>query len=404
LANFSKKYDVIFLQETKLLARESQAKKTILLGYNVFYSNNPSNTGDNANTYTAGVCTALSKKIFSKYTVDTLCSPLSLQGHCLALFITLPGTDFSLKLINIRLPTPPNKKVRAQEEFISLLHKAITPFPSKFTILGGDMNFVERASDTSGIFKNKKRPNWEAFKEKLSLFDCASDLHTFFHKPGVPSNSHTPKAWSARLDRFYISHTEADLAVVKPVVVSDVTSIFSSKDRGINSHVPTSLHFIPNNKKKNGPRRISEETINNENFVSYTEIFWLEAQARNPQANPLMKLEMFSSAIRKASKQIFSDRRSKIDLVVLFQKAVALYNHLSSSNPDDDTVWRITKDTPLPNLITRDQAGWGTSKLKIFIDVIFKTAGVPEGTEEFDHCEEVDAPQLFPPLNPRLTL
>ena len=397
LTKFSNKYDVIFLQETKLLAREGQALKTILSGHEVLYSNNPSNTGKNANTHTAGICTALSKKIFNKYTVKILTLPSALHGHCLALYISLPGTDFSLMLINLRLPTPSKKKVRAQEEFINLLHKAITPFPSKFTILGGDMNFVERASDTSGVFKNKKRPNWDLFKERFLLSDCASDLHTFFHKPGVPSNSHVLKAWSARLDRFYISHTEADLAVVKPVVVSDVHSIYSSKDRGLNSHVPTSLHFISNNAKKKTLRRISEDTINNENFVPYTSKFWHEALARNPHANPLTRLELFSSAIRKASKQIFNDRRSKIDLVVMFQKAVALYNHLSSNDPDDDTVWRISKNTPLLDLLTRDQTGWCTTRLKAFIDTIFKSSGVPEGAEELDHGEVGTPPPGYSP-------
>ena len=401
MTKFSNKYDVIFLQETKLLAREGQALKTILSGHEVLYSNNPSNTGKNANTHTAGICTALSKKIFNKYTVKILTLPSALHGHCLALYISLPGTDFSLMLINLRLPTPSKKKVRAQEEFINLLHKAITPFPSKFTILGGDMNFVERASDTSGVFKNKKRPNWDLFKERFLLSDCASDLHTFFHKPGVPSNSHVLKAWSARLDRFYISHTEADLAVVKPVVVSDVHSIYSSKDRGLNSHVPTSLHFISNNAKKKTLRRISEDTINNENFVPYTSKFWHEALARNPHANPLTRLELFSSAIRKASKQIFNDRRSKIDLVVMFQKAVALYNHLSSNDPDDVTVWRISKNTPLLDLLTRDQTGWCTTRLKAFIDTIFKSSGVPEGSEELDHGDVGTPPPVTPPPRPK---
>ena len=125
---------------------------------------------------------------------------------------------------------------------------------------------------------------------------------------------------------------------------------------------------------------------------------------RNPHANPLTKLELFSSAIRKASKQVFNDRRSKVDLVVMFQKAVALYNHLSSNDPDDDTVWRISKNTPLLDLLTRDQTGWCTTRLKAFIDTIFKSSGVPEGAEELDHGEVGTPPRSLPRLGPRLTL
>ena len=136
--------------------------------------------------------------------------------------------------------------------------------------------------------------------------------------------------WSARLDRFYISHTEADLAVVKPVVVSDVQSISSAEERGINAHVPTSLHFFLREKKKTGTRRISDTTIENENFVPYSKKIWEQAISRQPSANPLERLEILSSAMRNASKQIFFDHKNEVDLVVLFQKAVALYNHLSS--------------------------------------------------------------------------
>ena len=238
IQKFSKRYDVIFLQETKLLALEDQALKTILSDYLVFYSNNPYNVGEGATTYTAGVCTAISRKFFQNYKIENLNLPDDLRGHCIALLISLPGSDFSMKLINIRLPTPNNEKVRVQEGLTSSLHKALSNFPSKFTILGGDMNFVEREADTSSIFKKEDRPNWDLLKDNLRLSECVSDVHTFFHKPRVPNNSQGSKAWSARLDRFYISHTEADYAVVKPHVISDVRMIFSSKIVGLTPTFP----------------------------------------------------------------------------------------------------------------------------------------------------------------------
>jgi hypothetical protein len=136
-------------------------------------------------SYTAGVCTAISKRISSKYNVKVLKLPPSLSGHCIAIFISLPDSDFSIKLINIRLVTPSLNKIAVQELMIKELHGAIASYPYKFTIMGGDLNFVERAADTTGEFENEDRPCWEALKAGLSLSDCLSDLHTFFHMPGL---------------------------------------------------------------------------------------------------------------------------------------------------------------------------------------------------------------------------
>ncbi len=392
IEKFVKRYDIIFLQETKLLAKENQALKTIASNHEVFYSNNLSNTGDNATTYTAGVLTAISKKITSKYKVKVVDLPLCLSGHCLVVHISLPGTDFSIKFINIRLVTPSQNKIAAQEMMIKDLHIALAPLPTKFTVLGGDLNFVECAADTTSKFKIEERPCWENFKKMCSISECHSDLHSFFHKPGTAAGNHSQNMWSARLDRFYISHTEADLAVVKPVVVSDVQAVTSAGDHGINAHIPTSLHFFPRGKKVAGPRRISDATIENKNFAPYTEELWEQTISRQPLANPLERLEIFSSVLRKASKQIFQDHKNEIDLVVVFQKALALYNHLSSDKPDEATVLRLTNNTPLGAIIYQDENGWCTTALKAFIDNSFKVAGTPEGVEERKHEPGVASP------------
>ena len=197
---------------------------------------------------------------------------MSLSGHCLVTHISLPGTDFSLKLINLRLLTPEQSKLNVQEGMIEALRGAISALPTKFTVLGGDFNFVERAEDTTSEFKAEKRPQWDLLLDEHNLADCTSDLHSFFHKAGS-GNSKTlgQRTWSARLDRFYISHSEADLAVVKPVVVSDVDNIFARGERGINAHVPTSLQFFTREKKTTGPRRINESSIANPKFVPHQE-------------------------------------------------------------------------------------------------------------------------------------
>jgi len=330
--------------------------------------------------------------------MKTLVMPPSLRGHCLVVVLSLPNTDFSLKLINIRLLTPSLNKLDVQESMINDLRAAIADHPSKFTILGGDLNFVERADDTTSEFKAQARPCWELLKNELGLSECVSDIHTFFHKPGASSGPSLQNPWSARLDRFYISHSEADLSVVKPVVVSDIHILSSLGDRGVNSHVPTSLHFFLRKKSKTKVHRISENTVNNENFVPYTIKFWDEAISRCPAAGPIEKLRLLNCAMLRASKQIFLDHKRDINLVVLFQKAVALYRYLSSGKARDAVVLRLSDNTPLLALVSRVEEGWCTTKLKKIIDNAFKFAGIPEGREkEVDGLEPVVEP---PPLVP----
>ena len=144
-----------------------------------------------------------------------------------------------------------------------------------------------------------------------------------------------------------------------------------------------------------GVRRISDKIIENKNFSRYTSDFWKQAISLKPMANPLERLEIFTSAMRKASKRIFQDHRNEIDMVVLFQKAVALYNHLSSVHPDQGTILRLIDNTPLGALIYQNPNGWCTSELKAFIDHAFEVAGTPDGAEE--PCHEGGAPSPPPP-------
>ena len=112
-------------------------------------------------------------------------------------------------------------------------------------------------------------------------------------------------------------------------------------------------------------------------------------------ANPLERLEILTSAMKMAAKRIFQDHKNEISTVVLFQKAVALYNHLSSKHTDDATVLRLIDNTPLGALIFQDLNGWCTTELKSFIDHAFAVAGTPDGAEV--PCFEGGEPSLPPP-------
>jgi len=85
-------------------------------------------------------------------------------------------------------------------------------------------------------------------------------------------------------------------------------------------------------------------------------------------------------------------------------RSIALYRYLSSGEPLDATVLRITSNTPLLALVSRAEDGWCTTELKLFFDNAFKIAGIPEGhgDEEQDPAPVVAPPPLAPLPKPKI--
>ena len=374
ILKLSRNHEIVCLQETKLLANDFSSLKSVLSSHTLFYSNNPENTGAKASTYTAGVCTAVTRSITSQFVTSSIDLHVSLAGHALVIRFELPGSDFSLNLVNIRLVTPPSGKVEAQEVQIKHLLDSLNKHPAKFTIMTGDFNFVEREQDSTSNFPCAPRPMWDSLLDTLSLKDQTSDVHTFFHRP---TDSHCP-SWSSRLDRFYISHSEADLLVVKPVASSDTSPLVDAGSIGFNAHVPTSLRFFSRVKSKKGPRRLDDLTVADPSFKKLTLSHWTKLKKKYPLANPVKKLALLGDAMHKASSDIFFRKKSEVNTVILLQKAFSLYRTLSSHNPSLKDVARCVRGTDLMSMVTFQDSFWDTSKLKSFIDSAFRMTGSPE--------------------------
>ena len=384
------------LQETKLLANENGALKSVLFTHTLFYSNNPANTGSNASTYTAGVCTALSNTLCSKFVVSTVPLHSSLSGHALALLLCLPGTDFSLLLLNIRLLTPPGDKTTVQEEQVRRLRKSLSHLHPKYTIMTGDFNFVDRHQDTSSTYTHTSRPQWDKLIHKFSLWDVICDSHSFFHRP-----EGTNIGWSSRLDRFYISHSEADLAIVRPISSCDNKPLLDAGCKGFNAHLPTSLLFFPRVREHKGARRIADHIIDHDKFVPFTVKKWNTLLRKNPSANPISRLSLLSSAIHQAAKAISNLKDRTTPGVVIFQKAIALYRLVTSINPADSDILRLADGTPLLSLLHRTDIGWDSTFLVEFINSAFRSHGSPEldGNVEDDVSPHPDPPDISTTTN-----
>ena len=183
----------------------------------------------------------------------------------------------------------------------------------------GDFNFVERQQDTTSPFSHTPRPQWDKFIHKLSLWDVSCDSHSFFHRP-----SDSSVGWSSRLDRFYISHSEADLTVVKPTAYSDPEPLVDRGKVGFNSHLPTFLSFFPRSREKKGKRRIGDHVIDHPDFIHLTESRYALLLKENPRANPLLRLSLLSNAIHRTAKDIAFKKTDLDNKIIIFQKAVTL--------------------------------------------------------------------------------
>jgi ribonuclease HI len=204
------------------------------------------------------------------------------------------------------------------------------------------------------------------------------------------------------LDRFYISHSEADLDVVKPIAYS-VTSFLtrwasseSSRAKGFNGHIPVALRFLPISTKNNAAHRIVDETMDSDLFIPLAEKQYFALCDDKPNASPMEMLELLKNAIRFASMKV---KRTKKDLrtrLALFQRATALYRKVTSKDPRDEDVLRLTKDFPVLNgLLSRSASGWDSRDLKSFIDKTYSTLGSPD--KNFGRGEEslfTDPPPL----------
>ena len=393
------KNDILYFQETKLLAKENSAHRGTVPKHTLFFSNNPANREVvGLNTCTAGIVTAIRTSILNDFFAIVVELPVELQGHVLVIRLESKISNVKINLINLRLISTSNDKLNEQEKQIEMLGKSLLSFPAAFTFLGGDFNFVERQEDTTSAFTEIERPFWREFLLTHKLQVVKNDVHSFFHIPTNPDSQRR----SANLDRFYISHSEADLAVVSPFVTSDVSALASLRKKGLfeksingdgfNAHIPVALRFVPVTREKSKVRRINDLVLDSPNFPSLFKLSFKKALEANPSATPLEELDFFRKAIHSASKSIALESKNEIDMVTLFQKAVTLYRKLSSPNHTDEDVIKITENFPiLNNLLSRSCEGWILDDLKILINSIFKNIGTPD--ENFCADEE-DPPPL----------
>ena len=374
-------HDILLFQETKLLAKENMAHKGTAPRHTFFYSNNPFNNNiENLTNCTAGVATAIRTSLLSIF--DTSVVPLhqDLAGHALVIRLTARGHPLTINVINVRFTADSDKKLEKQEKQAKQLREALRNYQADFTFLGGDLNFIENEFDsTTPDFIAASRTEWDTFVSEHRLWRVPNDVHTFYH---LPSDGGAPR--SAALDRFYISHSEADLELVAPVASSN-TAFFHhrtssrEKDKGRNIHIPVSLRFVPLGTKSKNFIRIDDSILDSELFSPWAEKEYERLCRAQPDAKAITKLDFFKKAIRVTATNIKKARAAKHNRFAPFQRAVTLYRLITTKNPSDFEVLKVTRDFPdLNSLISQTAAGWVTRDLRSFINDTLKAIGEPE--------------------------
>jgi ribonuclease HI len=182
----------------------------------------------------------LSPTILFHYTVTPDPIDPALRGQ--AQSVALQGrtrdglTPLPCRLLNVYLATGDDHHKRRAAQLKSLLR-----IPKDMhLVMGGDFNFVENAADATDFssyhrLKNGAAKSWRKLITKHGLWEVGQDTHTH-----IALNHDSPR--TSRIDRFYITHNEADTALFTPEthVTNTPHSILNTIAH--NTH-PTSPHI-----------------------------------------------------------------------------------------------------------------------------------------------------------------
>ena len=251
IQTLSLKASIIFIQETRLNSTATHPSLEAAFPLWRFFYNNPTNNK-------GGTLIMLSPHTRHHY--NTFTEPLSpdLQGQAQCLRLegrTRDGnTPLPLRLINIYLATGEDHHRRRAKQLQLLSH-----IPNDMhLLLGGDFNFVEHDDDATNFsdyhsLKKGASEAWENILTHHSLWEVHQPTHTNIS----PNTKDIDKSRTSRIDRFYITHNEADAtqttaqASPHPTTHSATASLGGLTGSRHTTHIPLLLTFTSSTQKPN---------------------------------------------------------------------------------------------------------------------------------------------------------
>ena len=207
LTTMSHIYGCLLLQEVRLFAGEDHYLKQELPHCEIFYNNHPSNTQAHTKNR-ASTMIIINRSMLKNHTVSPIHLHQDLQGHVQG--ITNSHTHPPFQLFNVYLPSGDYISMKAMMVHMTKLKNDL------HTFMGGDFNFVTSLEDTtsSTLPPLGLRDMWGLVMEHLGLSEATQPIHTQYSITKDPASPHNH---SGRLDRWFHSFSEGELALLTPV-------------------------------------------------------------------------------------------------------------------------------------------------------------------------------------------
>ena len=352
-------YDIIFLQETKLLKFEANALKSVLKGYQIYYNNHPENDG--CNPHRAGTITAIRTSILKDYTIV---NHNTFPGHIQATTLTNKHNSAlpSLNLINVYLDA--SGDIKKKEKQLKSLFKLSR---LNLNYLGGDFNFTEHSNDSTNE-KVALPANWAAILDHFNLREVKQDTHSYFFGSQEASIYR-----SSRIDRIYTSHTEADLTVRTPhaVILGQCTPSRTS----YNFHLPIAMNFHSASRIK-GQVLYHRHIFERSDFRDRFDVRWSSMYL---PPDPTQALKVLETTLTSTHDEIVKSERRQTDTLMILQTCIKLLRAATSPVPDLQAIQDLTRAPNvkiLRSLIGFDGVSWEVSLLRDFIKELLTNNGV----------------------------
>jgi ribonuclease HI/exonuclease III len=297
------KASIIFIQETRLnrAATHTSLEAAFPL-WRIFYNNPTHNKG--------GTLIMLSPH--TRYHYNTHTEPLSpdLQGQAQCLRLegrTRNGnTPLPFRLLNVYLATGEDHHRRRAKQL-----KLLSSIPNNMhLIIGGDFNFVEYEDDATNYsdyhtLKKGADAAWDNLTHKHSLWETHQPTHT-----NISPNTKDPgKSRTSRIDRFYITHNEADATQVSaqasphPTPHSATATLGGKQGIRHTTHIPLLLTFSsPTQTHNKGIYRLPSWIPKTQEFKRIFRSLWNE-HLPSPNTNPFTLNTRIKRTAKAAHKQ-----------------------------------------------------------------------------------------------------
>ena len=376
---------------------------------------------NNLNRKEAGVAVCIPRPMLEIYKAHVLHLSPECVGRILAVYLSPRRshrlTTLPLLIINVHFSST-EKTLRKQLR--SLLRMAMPNGGAPpHTYLLGDLNFVECQADAPSplsklVITGKASDLWSQLKDKHNLKEIRQPLHTHYFLAKNIQDTRT-----SRIDRVYISHTEAEMSVSTPTshIPFSVNNPVREWEAGSgpkpqhrrlgSDHLPVLLSFTPPPSPKHSRRLVPRWFA--DRAQSKEEI--LECWERHTHTTPYKQINSLKTAIRKAYNSFLSKhnneaKRRNVELGTL-PSAIRLLRSCSQSPPDREAAAKLLRNNPhlceasgLDPEVVRRTAAHGllpTDKLIAFIDdALYERAKGRESDREVT-CEEVPLPPQTTP-------